>query len=369
MKLSLILPGKTYIIILVRKGDGKVAFFDEKQLKKHIKEKNLFPLYLIFGDESYLKSHYTNTISSLAVEKAFESLNLDRFDGKSADLKTVFERAALLPMLSERRCVIVEDFKLESLSEKDFKALSGYFENLNESTVMIFLQTGDSFTQKNGKKALSLFEKYGAACELNRRRGADLIKPLVSSASKQGAVLSPSMAQYLVACVGDDFNVLVNELTKVCNFAGGGEITKEHIDAVAVKTVDAKVSSLTRALISGNFEKAYDILDSLITLKVETNYILGSIIGTYVDMYRAKVASSSTGSVGALSGLFNYKGREFALNYAARDASKIELSRLRLCLEELAKADMKLKGFSGSDTLVIEQLMVKLLLIANGEKV
>ena len=30
---------------------------------------------------------------------------------------------------------------------------------------------------------------------------------------------------------------------------------------------------------------------------------------------------------------------------------------------------MKLKGFGVSDTLVIEQLMVKLLLIANGERV
>ncbi len=347
-----------------------MAVFDEKQLKKHIREKNLLPLYLVFGDESYLKGHYVTLLSEAAVgNKAFESLNLDRFDGKSTDLKTILDRAMTLPMLSERRCVIVEDFKLESLTEKDGKALLAAFESLSESTVLIFFQTSDSFNKKNGKKAIALFEKFGAVCELNRRKGSDLIKPLVSSAAKQGVTLSPAMAQYLVSCVGDDFNVLINELSKVCNFAGSGEVTKEHIDAVAVKTVDAKVSSLTRSLLGGNFEKAYDILDSLLTLKVEPNYILGSIIGTYVDMYRAKVSCESTGTAQPLASLFNYKGREFALSYAARDASKLSISALRACLDELSRADLKLKSTGTSQRLIIEQLMVKLLLIANGEKV
>ena len=346
-----------------------MALFDEKQLKKHIREKNFFPLYLIFGDENYLKLHYANLLSETAVDKAFESLNLDRFDGKNTELKTILDRAMTMPMLSERRCVIVENYKLESLTEKDAKSLAAAFENLSASTVLIFLQSSDSFNKKNGKKAIALFEKFGAVCELAKRKGNDLIKPLVSSAAKQGVTLSPAMAQYLVNSVGDDFNVLVNELSKVCNFAGSGEITKEQIDAVAVKTVDAKVSSLTRSLLGGNFEKAYDVLDSLITLKVEPNYILGSIIGTYVDMYRAKVSCESTGTAQALSPLFNYKGREFALGYAAKDASKLSISALRLCLDELSKADLKLKSTGTAQTLIIEQLMVKLLLIANGEKV
>lgn len=345
-----------------------MASFDEKGLRKHIKEKSFFPLYLFFGDESYLKAHYVNLLVQSAVDKAFESLNLDRFDGKEADLRTIFDRALTLPMLSERRAVVVENFKLESLTEKDAKALSASFEELSESTVLIFLQSGDSFNKKNGKKAIALFEKFGAVCELNRRKGSDLFKPLISSAAKQGTVLSLQMAQYLVSCVGDDFNALSNELSKVCSYAGSGEITKQHIDAVAVKTVDAKVSALTRALISGNFEKAYDILDSLITLKTEPNYILGSIIGTYVDMYRAKVACQCTGTAQPLAPLFNYKGREFALNYAARDAAKIELSALRACLDELNKADAKLKSSTAAQTLVIEQLMVKLAIIANGDK-
>lgn len=348
---------------------GVFVIYNEAELKKHIKTKDFQPVYLIYGDENYLKLHYAELLSSSIVNKAFESLDLDRFDGKSVDLRCVFDRALILPMFSSRRCVVVEDFKLEGLSEKDAKLLEASIPKLGADSVVIFLQTTDSFTDKNGKKAASIIGKYGAVCKLDKRKGSELIKPLLSSASKQGCALSSSVAQYLVACVGDDFNVLINELSKVCNYVGSGEIKKSDIDAVAVKTVDARVSSLTRALIGGNFEKAYDVLNSLVTQRVEPNYILGSIIGTYVDMYRAKVAAQSVGGTKSLSTLFNYKGREFALNYAARDGAKIELSRLRACLDELARADMALKGFGTSGTLVIEQLMVKLLLIANGERI
>ena len=354
---------------MLRSGGGFMTTYNEAELKRHLRTKEFHPVYLIFGDENFLKLHYAELLSSSIVDKAFESMNLDRFDGKSTDLREVFERAAILPMLSTRRCVVVEDYKLEGISESDAKLLEASLPKLSAESVVIFVQTTDSFNEKNGKKAISIIGKYGAVCKLEKRRGNELIKPLISSASKQNCVLSPAVARYLVACVGDDFNVLINELSKVCNYAGSGEITKAHIDAVAVKTVDARVSSLTRALISGDFEKAYDVLNTLVSQRVEPNYILGSIIGTYVDMYRAKVASQSADGIKSLTPLFNYKGREFAINYAVRDASKIELSRIRSCLDELSKADMKLKGFGGSEVLVIEQLMVKLLLIANGERV
>lgn len=346
-----------------------MAAFDEKQLKQHIKSKDFLTAYLFIGDESYLKQLYVAKLADTAVDKAFQSFNTEHFDGKGLDLKTVFERAALMPMMSEKRCIIVDDYKLEPVSDKDYKILSSSLENLPESTVLIFYQNANPVTNKGGKKVINLFQKYGAVCELNKRTGAELYKPLVSSAAKQGCVLSNAMAQYLVSCAGDDFNVLIQELQKVCSYAKEGEITKSHIDSVVIKTLDAKVNQLIRALIANDYEKAYSVLDTLLTQKTEPGYIIGSIIGTYVDMYRAKVAMTCEGRVQPILDSFNYKGREFTLNYALRDCSRLELPVLRSCIDELIKTDIKLKTSGENPTLIIEQLMVKLLLISNGEKV
>lgn len=346
-----------------------MAIFDEKQLKQHIKAKDFFRVYLIIGNESYLKQFYTNQIVEKNLNLELESFNYTFFEGKGLDIRDVYETAVLMPMMSDKRCIVVDDFKIDSLGEKELKKADEIFSNLPESTVLIFKQ--DSFSKKTGKKVMTLFEKYGAVCELNKRTGADLIRPLVSSASKYGCTLDNTTAQYLVSCVGDDFNVLINELNKVCNFVGAGVIKKEHIDAVAVKTLDAKVYYLTKALLSNNFEKAYEVLDSLLQMKTEPEYILGAIIGTYVDMYRVKVFLSNGIEPSALSESFNYKGREFVISNAARDGKKMDLATIRKCLDVLSKADTKLKTGrdGGKSRLVIEEAIVKLLLISNGEKV
>ncbi len=346
-----------------------MALFDEKQLKQHIKSKNFFRVYLIFGDESYLKKLYSEMIISNTVDPAFESFNFECFDGKGLDLRDVYERAMLMPMMSDKRGIIVDDFKLDGLADKDIKAMDAAFEALPQSTVLIFRQELVPFSKKSGKKTAALFDKYGAVCELNKRKGMELYRPLISSASKHGCELDIAVAQYLVSCVGDDFNVLINELSKVCSYVGEGAITKADIDAVAIKTVDSKVYQLTKALIANNFDKAYETLDSLIKQKTEPEYILGAIVGTYVDMYRVKVTSAGGERASTLKDYFNYRGREFTIDNSVRDSSRLDISVLRRCLDILSEADMKLKTGRDLGSLVIEQLMVKLLLAANGEKV
>lgn len=346
-----------------------MAIFDEKQLKQHIRKKEYLPVYLMIGDESYLKQYYTNLLVEKNIEPAFESFNFDRFEGKGLDIRDVYEKAMLMPMMSDKRCVVVDDFKLDSLNDKETLAFEENLSNLPESTLLIFRQDSVPFSKKSGKKVMGLIEKFGAVCELNKRKGQELLKPLIASAQKQGCDLSLSMAQYLTASVGDDFNVLINELNKVCNFVGEGEITKADIDAVAVKTLDSKVYYLTNALLSKDFDKAYGVLDSLLRMKTEPEYILGAIIGSYVDMYRVKVSLASGVNPTELKNSFNYKGREFVLSNAQRDGKKLDLAQIRSCLEALSEADMKLKSSRDNTSLIIEQVMVKLLLISNGEKV
>lgn len=346
-----------------------MAQFDEKSLKAHIKSGEFYPIYLICGNEDYLKKFYTDTIAAKNVEPAFESFNLQKFDGKGLDLADVFEQASIMPMMSDKRCIIVEDFKLEGAGEDTISQITAYIESASETSIVIFCQKNAEFSLAKAKKAADLISKHGAVCVLNKRTGNDLIKPLISSASKNNCILTTQMANYLVSVVGDDFNVLVNELHKVCGYAGGGEITRVHIDEVAVKTDEAKIYDLTKALIQKDFDKAYKVLHTLIKSKIQPEYILGTIVSAYVDMYRGKVSLSCGGRADELAADFDYGKRAFALANGARDASKIDLPTLRRCLDVLSEADMKLKMSSDDNVIVLEQLMVKLFLVANGERV
>ncbi len=340
-----------------------MAEFDEKQLKAHIKGGDFLPVYLFCGDEAYLKKFYSDSLCEKAVGKDFFEFNFQSFDGKNLDMRDVFDAAVMMPLMSERRAVLVRDAKLESMNEQDTALFTEYLENPSPSTVLVFLQTSAEFSVSKAKAASELIKKQGAVCVLNKRKGAELIKPLISSASKQGCVLSPDAANYLVSVVGDDFNVLINELSKVCHYAAGGEIRKEHIDEVAVKTDEAKIYDLTKFLLQKNFDKAYEVLGILLKQKTEPEYILGTIISAYVDMYRAKVSLTCGKGAEELATAYSYGRLAFRLKNAARDASRLDLDTIRKCLDELAKADMKLKSGRDNPHIILEQLMVKLFLI------
>lgn len=346
-----------------------MAELNEKELKAHIKGEEPYPLYLICGDEDYLKKLYTDLLSDKIVAPELQSFNLDRYEGKSLDLRDVFDRAEMMPMMAERRCIVVENAKLEGMNEADFSLLSSYCSNPTDFSSVIFFQKNSDFSIAKAKKAVDAISKAGAVCVLNKRKGADLIKPLISSAKKQNCVLSTQMANYLVSLVGDDFNTLINELSKVCHFCGEGEITKNHIDEVAVKTDDAKIYLLTKALISGDFDKALEVLHILLRQKTEPEYILGTLVSTYVDMYRAKISVSCGERAEALSEPFRYGKLEFRLTNGAKDASKMTVETLRRCLDVLSEADMKLKNGRDLPSIVLEQLMVRLFLIRSGERV
>ena len=344
-----------------------MAELDEKELKSHIKNKDYCNLYLISGDEDFLKRFYCDRLVSCFVDESAQDFNVDRFDGKT-DLNKIIDACELMPMMSEKRCVIVEDFKIESIKDEDINRLKAWFADFPEFTVLIFYQKSE-FSHSKAKKVLELFKNFGAVCNINKRKGKELIKPLISTASKNKCILSEENANYLVSVCGDDYNVLTNEVNKLCHYVTEGEITRAAIDELATKTEDAKIYFLTKALLSKDFDNAYETLSSLLRQKTEPEYIMGTIISTYVDIYRAKVSLACSQNADALAGDFDYRNTAFRLNNAARDSRGMTIETVRKCLDELNNADRQLKFSRESATVVFEQLIVRLFLICNGERV
>lgn len=345
-----------------------MAEFNEKELNAHIKKGDFLPAYFITGDEDYLKKLYCDKLVTAVVGNDASGFNLDQFDSKSGDIGKILDACELMPMMNDRRCVLVEEIKLESISDKDFELLNGYFLNPPDFTVLVFYLSGEVQSAK-AKKVADLFRKLGAVCTISKRKGKELTKPLISTASKQKCILSEAVANYLVTVCGDDYNTLINEVSKLCHFVGEGEITKKHVDEIAVKTDDAKVYFLTKALLSKDFNKAYETLASLLRQKTEPEYILGTIISTYVDIYRARISVACSQNAEALASDFGYRNNAFRLSNAVRDSRGMSIEAVRKCLDELYEADKKLKFSRDSATVIFEQLMVRLFLIANGEKV
>ncbi len=340
----------------------------ESELKALIKEGTCH-LYLLYGDESYLTEQYAKKIARQTVEPDFDAFNLQRFDGQGLTMEQLEDAVETLPMMADRKCVLVRDMDVNAANSDRLVAL---MENLPDSCVLVFWQmtVRPNRTQNAWKAVLAAADKVGCAVKFDRKAPADVAKTLVAGAKRRGCTLAPADATYLIDQAGNDLQLLLGELDKLTALAGeGGTVTRGLIDKAATKNLEAKVFDLSKAILARRAETAYTLLAMLAQQREEPLAILGVLSTAYADLYRAKVATAAGLPATAAVNVYKqtYKNKDFRLRNAGRDAARFSIPTLRACLELLARADRGMK--SGADSrLLLEQTVAGLLQFAGGSR-
>ncbi len=102
----------------------------EADLKKQIREKKFDRLYFLYGQEKYLIKHYTQLLTQKALGKGYSDFNFQTFPNGTSDIDAIAEAVEALPMMAERKCVVVYDLNVESLSAAGLKKLYELLEDL-----------------------------------------------------------------------------------------------------------------------------------------------------------------------------------------------------------------------------------------------
>ncbi len=347
-----------------------MALFEEDELKRQIKNRDFQRVYFIHGNENFLKQHYANLIADKTVDKDFKDFNLHRLEGKDTTLNELADCVSTFPMMGEYTCTVVKDFPFTQYFgdrgkvNEDFNSI---ISDLPETTVLVFWCDTVEVDEKNSKwnKIIKYFDEYGVSARLNKRSVSALTKLLIDSATKKDCEISRDDALYMINLVGDDMSTLRNEFDKVCAFTGFGKITREHIDKTVIVSVEAKIFSLSRDIVNGEADKAYETLSNLFKLREEPVVILGVLSKAYVDMYRACAIKEKGLKPQELSNDFPsaYKGREFIITNASRDGARYSLTQFHTALNALSEADRRIKQTNQNDKQILEELILRLLRI------
>ncbi len=341
----------------------------ETELKKQLGS-GLARFYFLYGEESYLTALYAARIADKAVgADDMGGFNLQKFDGQTATFDAIEEAAESLPLMAERKCVMVRDFDVAANAAVQERLLA-LASDPPESCVLVFWQDAvqpDLKKSARWKAFAAAVEKSGVCACFPRKTTGDIVKLLCSGASRRGSRLSPDTAKRLVEQCGSDLNLLLNELDKLCALAGeGGEITQKMVEEAATKNLEASVFDLSKSILQGNYTRAYTILHTLLGQKEEPVSILAVLSNAYADLYRAKAAALAGVPAESLAADFGYRGKEFRLRNAARDCARLSLPLLRESLEVLARADGLLKSSRTDKRIVLEQTTARLILLGRS---
>lgn len=335
----------------------------EERLLADLKSGEFKRVYLLFGEEDYLKEYYENKIIRKIVAPEFSAFNLTRLDGKKFSADQLADAAEALPLMAPLRCVVVDDLEPEKFSPGEAKKMEQILLDPPESCVILLRLAAKKPDPKKSarvKNLISQVEKVGAVVDLAPRDRSRVIKFAMARCEKEGCSLSSQLAGYLIDRCSQDMWLLSGELAKLCAYVGEGEITKEAIDRVTTQAVDAGVYDLSRMILKGDYAGSLRILSDLFYLREEPTVILSTLSYTFVDLYRARIARDTGKDAAQVTGDFGYRGREFRVKNAMRDASRYSPDFLRKALEILTSADYQLKSSRADSRLVVEQAVTQL---------
>ena len=108
------------------------------KLIRDLKDGTFAPLYIITGEESYLKEYYLRALKEKVVDPTFADFNLIEFEGKSMTHEQLSEAIDSYPAMSEKKLIVVTDFDLFKPPAGFSDVLPSLLSDLPEYVCLVF---------------------------------------------------------------------------------------------------------------------------------------------------------------------------------------------------------------------------------------
>ena len=305
----------------------------EADLKKQIKSKSFSPVYLIYGSEQMFVKSYTKKLCEAVAGKNPSDFNYHTFSG-DIDFQELAASLQIMPFMAERNCVVVTDIYFDNMVKDRLDTLKELTSRAWDGTVLI-ISMPTYVPSKNKTSFTALIkrvEKIGSVCCFEKINSQIIEKYVAKWANENGKLISHLNASKIISNVGDDLNLLKNEVNKIAAYAKGEEITDRDIDLLSTVNLEARTYDMADDVINGRGDRAFRKLDTLFCQREEPINILYALSSAYVDAYRMRVADECSVSKETVAKDFAYKNRAFVLNRARTSVEgrydKIKLSSI-----------------------------------------
>ena len=332
-----------------------------KALKQQLKEDQLGTLYLLHGEEAYLRDFYLGEMKKRLLGAGMEEFNLHLLQGKQATPKAISEAVDCLPMMSQRTLVQVVDYDLFKAPAADRDALVQLFEQLPGYVCLVFVYDIIEYKPDARTKLAQTIKARGLAVPFPHQEQGDLVDWICRRFRAIDRDIDSEQARYLIFLCGDLMTGLASEIAKIGAYAKGRRITREDIDAVAIPRLDARVFQMTDAVTARDFDRAARVLGELLDQQ-ESPIMILSVLGRHLrQLYTARLALERGHSSQYLVQL--WKMNPYPAGKLMNAAPRFESSWCRWAVARCAATDLAMKSAGGDPA---ELLTGFLLELANG---
>lgn len=319
------------------------------RIRDDIKKREFHNLYLLYGDEEYLKRYYRENLKYCILEDS-DDMNFSKFENKGIDLNEVQSIADTLPFFSEHRLIIIQDSGLFK-SSNDF---TDYLEHMPDSTIIVFVEK--EIDKRN--KLYKYINKNGIAAEIKVKDSEEVLNWAAKRLKESGKVFTRKTMEYFLQRVDNNLYNLLNEIEKIAAYtAGREEITIADIDAVCPAYLQNHIFQMVDAVGVGDTDKALKLYNELIELKEAPSYILYMLIRHFnILLQIGSMGNAPKNQVASKIGISPY----FVGNYQ-RQSSRFSGKQLKQALDNSLETEQKFKTGVLDDQIGVELLLIELI--------
>jgi DNA polymerase III subunit delta len=243
-------------------------------LSRSLNKGELAPVYYLYGPEDVLKDQAVKSILDRALDPTLRDFNFDQRSAAQLDAEEVHALCNTLPMLADRRVVLLRDIEGWKRKTKGRAEFLRYLQHPSAETVVIMVQ-GSGEEAEDKELAAGAYAVRFDPLPPERAR-----KWLSHQAAQLGVTLEPDAAEHLMRSVGSDLSALTSELAKLASLPAGEPLTAERVgDLVGVRHGET-LWDWREAVLDGHAGRAASLLPAILAQPGVSGVKLLTTLGT-----------------------------------------------------------------------------------------
>ncbi len=272
---------------------GKKRYFSDLWRELAEPDPLLRPAYFLYGPEELLIRRSIERMSELCGQvKPFDYVE---FLGGEVEFACLAEELTTLPMVAERRLVIVHQAEKLLAKARKGRALSQEAEQLRDaanqkdstSCLMFHASPAFSLGAIPGRALIKDFASFGVY-PLSERQ---LISWISRGAKKRDLRLEPGVSMKLITAVGRSLLDIENELDKFSVYLGAGGVVKSEIVDDLVGGKGASLKEFLEAVAVLDIPRALHIEELLLLVPRNSYRVIPALTGLLTEINSALTKS------------------------------------------------------------------------------
>ena len=310
-------------------------------------EKNIdiHPVTVLKSSHSLLIEEFVERLkkklSADSPKLLFESRNLDE-----VSLLEIVEDAKTLPMFHEKKLIVVKGY--DGLGKDDLDLLNEYAASPASVSVLVLLSQGSRKNRVKPAKSIKLVDLDS---------GSNFDREIKRLAERLGMVLAPGTAGFIKTMLGEDMNLIKNELEKISLYREGKKaIGEKDLRGLMEKRSTENVFSLSTALSNKDLRGSLRILRELEKNREDPLSILYMIAWRFRQIFKvSQYLREGESDEGIAKAIKTSRGAVFYLKKSVRNFRENDLGRILGLIEE---TDYGIKNSSGNNYILLEKLLL-----------